>query len=72
MLKANGVKLKTANGAKVKVKVKLPEHGTPSVTLKDRDKDARDAKAILDALDINKGNKQIAHAIDRVLRPMGL
>lgn len=43
-----------------------------SVTLKDKDKNATDAKAVLDALDLNKGNKQIAHAIDRVLRPIDL
>lgn len=72
VLKANGARLETANGAKVKVKVKTPEHRAPSVILKDRDRNARNPRAILDALDINKGNKQIAHAIDRVLRPIDL
>jgi uncharacterized surface protein with fasciclin (FAS1) repeats len=72
VLASDGARLETANGAKVKVKVKMPEHGTPSVIVKDRDRNARDARAILDALDINKGNKQIAHAIDRVLRPIDL
>ncbi len=41
-------------------------------SLKDKDKNAQDPQAMLDALDINKGNKQIAHAIDRVLRPIDL
>jgi hypothetical protein len=43
-----------------------------SITLKDRDKDDRDPKVVLKALDLNKGNKQIAHGIDRVLRPIDL
>lgn len=72
VLQADGARLETANGAKVKVKVKMPAHGSPSVILKDRDRNDRNARAILDALDINKGNKQIAHAIDRVLRPIDL
>ncbi|MCY7399504.1 MAG: fasciclin domain-containing protein [Nocardioides sp.] len=72
VLKADGARLETANGAKVKVTVKMPEHRAPSVILKDRDRNARNARAILEALDINKGNKQIAHAIDRVLRPINL
>ena len=42
------------------------------LTLKDKDKGARDAKVILSALDLNKGNKQVAHGIDRVLRPIDL
>ena len=70
VLKANGAKLVTANGAKVTVKVKTKPK--VSVTLKDQDRNARDAKAILKSLDINKGNKQIAHGIDRVLRPIDL
>ena len=42
------------------------------MTLKDKDTNAQDPQAVLDALDINKGNKQVAHAIDRVLRPIDL
>ena len=70
VLKANGAKLVTANGEKIKVKVKTKP--MVSVTLKDRDRNAKDAKAVLSALDINKGNKQIAHGIDRVMRPIDL
>ncbi len=70
VLAANGAKLMTAAGKTVKVKVRT--RGGVSVTLKDKDRNARNPKAVLDALDINKGNKQIAHAIDRVLRPIDL
>ncbi len=70
VLKADGAKLMTATGKTLKVDVRMK----PSlrVTLKDKDKDARDARAVLTSLDLNKGNKQVAHGIDRVLRPMNL
>ena len=60
----------TAAGKTVKVDVRMK----PSlrITLKDRDRDDRDARAVLTALDLNKGNKQVAHGIDRVLRPINL
>lgn len=70
VLKANGAKLTTAQGDTIKVKVKMKPK--VSVTLKDADKNDRDPKAILKALDLNKGNKQVAHGIDRVLRPIDL
>lgn len=70
VLKANGAKLKTAQGGTIKVKVKTGH--SVSVTLKDADKNATDPKAVLDQLDLNKGNKQVAHGIDRVLRPIDL
>ena len=70
VLKADGAKLATAAGATVKVNVKTkPEL---SITLKDKDKNDQDPKVVLKALDLNKGNKQIAHGIDRVLRPIDL
>lgn len=70
VLKADGAKLMTAAGKTVKVDVRMK----PSlrVTLKDKDKGAQDPKAVLTALDLNKGNKQVAHGIDRVLRPITL
>jgi uncharacterized surface protein with fasciclin (FAS1) repeats len=70
VLKADGAKLMTAAGKSFKVDVRMK----PSlrITLKDRDKDDRDARAVLTALDLNKGNKQVAHGIDRVLRPLNL
>jgi uncharacterized surface protein with fasciclin (FAS1) repeats len=70
VLKANGAKLTSAQGGKVKVKIKMKP--SLSITLKDLDKSDTDPKVILKALDINKGNKQIAHGIDRVLRPIDL
>ncbi|RYB88841.1 fasciclin domain-containing protein [Nocardioides glacieisoli] len=70
VLKANGAMLKMANGKTVKVKVQMKPK--LKITLKDKDKGAQDPKVILSALDLNKGNKQIAHGIDRVLRPMKL
>ena len=70
VLKADGAKLTTAQGGKIKVDVKMKP--SVSVTLKDKDKNAEDPQAILKALDLNKGNKQVAHGIDRVLRPIDL
>jgi uncharacterized surface protein with fasciclin (FAS1) repeats len=70
VLKADGARLMTAAGKTVKVDVRMK----PSlrITLKDKDKDDRDPRVVLTALDINKGNLQVAHGIDRVLRPMDL
>lgn len=70
VLKADGAKLATAQGGKVKVQVKTKPR--LSITLKDRDRNDRDPKVVLKALDLNKGNKQVAHGIDRVLRPIDL
>ncbi|MBC2932783.1 fasciclin domain-containing protein [Nocardioides sp. zg-1228] len=70
VLKSNGAKLTTAQGGKVTVKVKTKPR--VSITLKDGDPNDRDPKVVLKALDLNKGNKQIAHGIDRVLRPIDL
>ncbi|QSR29656.1 fasciclin [Nocardioides sp. S5] len=70
VLKADGARLTTAQGGKVKVKVKTKPR--LSITLKDRDRNDRDPKVVLKALDLNKGNKQVAHGIDRVLRPINL
>ncbi|NYE37078.1 putative surface protein with fasciclin (FAS1) repeats [Nocardioides cavernae] len=70
VLKANGAKLKTAQGGTVKVSIK--KKPMLSITLKDADKNDQDPKVVLKALDLNKGNKQVAHGIDRVLRPIDL
>ncbi|HYJ75129.1 MAG TPA: fasciclin domain-containing protein [Kineosporiaceae bacterium] len=64
-LKSNGAHLKTALGPTIKVRV--TKHG---LFLQDKDPNARNPKVV--AVDINKGNRQIAHAIDRVLRPLDL
>jgi len=62
---AAGAKLKTAAGLSIKVKV-----ADGRVTLVDKDPDATNPTVTVP--DINKGNKQIAHGIDRVLRPIDL
>jgi uncharacterized surface protein with fasciclin (FAS1) repeats len=62
-----GSKITMANGAKIKVKLQKGK-----VVLVDKDKNDRDARAIPKALDLNKGNRQVAHGIDRVLRPLDL
>lgn len=68
-LRADGTGLKTAQGGSVTVHVCSRGH-RPVVRLVDADRDARDAQVI--GFDVNKGNRQIAHVIDRVLRPVNL
>ncbi|MEU2168403.1 fasciclin domain-containing protein [Micromonospora chersina] len=68
-LKADGAELTTALGATVEVDVKHCWYGR-QVRLVDADSTDRDARVV--RYDINKGNKQIAHAVDRVLRPIDL
>ena len=70
VLKADGARLTTAQGGKIKVKVRTKPR--LSIILKDRDKNDRDPRVVLKALDLNKGNKQVAHGINRVLRPIDL
>jgi uncharacterized surface protein with fasciclin (FAS1) repeats len=65
VLKADGKKLTTAQGGTVTVKVKGKK-----VTLVDADPDLRNPRVV--ATNINKGNRQIGHAIDRVLLPLDL
>jgi uncharacterized surface protein with fasciclin (FAS1) repeats len=67
-LKANGAVLTTALGSTIKVRV---YHG-PVIALWDKDRNSRNPRVILSQVDINKGNAQIAHGIDRVLRPVNL
>lgn len=64
---SDGAKLETALGKKITVKVR---HG--SVVLRDADRNDKNARVIGKLADINKGNKQIAHGITQVLRPMDL
>jgi uncharacterized surface protein with fasciclin (FAS1) repeats len=67
-LKADGASLKTAAGSSIKVDV----YGFcwKRVKLIDADRSDRDPR--VNKFDINKGNRQIAHGIDRVLRPIDL
>lgn len=67
-LKADGASLTTAGGGAVTVDVR--GYCWKRVTLVDADRSDRDPRAV--AFDVNKGNRQIAHGIDRVLRPIDL
>ncbi|WP_433723784.1 fasciclin domain-containing protein [Actinoplanes sp. CA-051413] len=69
-LKADRAKLTTAAGATVTVDVYRSWWRSKKVALIDADRNDRNPRVA--AFDINKGNKQIAHAIDRVLRPVDL
>lgn len=71
VLKANGVRFATAQGKNVRVVVRH-NHGRTRITIVDQDRNARNPRVILRLTDINKGNKQVAHGIDRVLRPIDL
>jgi hypothetical protein len=66
VLAADGARLSTAQGGKIRVRI------GHEVVLVDRDPDARDPRAIPSKLDLNRGNRQVAHGIDRVLRPVDL
>ncbi len=65
-LEANGAVLATAaEGKNTKVLVS----DDPSIRLRDYAPKFKNAKVILSAVDINKGNKQVAHAVDAVMLP---
>ena len=69
-LKSDNAKLTTAAGAKITVDVTRCWWLGKRVSLIDADRNDRNPRVV--TFDINKGNKQIAHAIDRVLRPVDL
>lgn len=64
-LAAGGAALTTAQTGTLLVNVV----GT-SIELVDKDTGINNARVLLPSVDINKGNKQIAHGIDRVLLPV--
>lgn len=64
-LKANGASLQTAAAGKV---IKVGVKGT-KITLTDYNKKLENPVVLLSQVDINKGNKQVAHGIDAVLMP---
>jgi uncharacterized surface protein with fasciclin (FAS1) repeats len=68
-VEADGAELTTAQGGTIEVKVKAKGKGA-QVVLVDRDHD--DWNPAVKTPDINKGNRQIAHGINRVLRPVDL
>ena len=63
--KANGAVLKTALGLTIKVRVVGGR-----IYLQDKDGNSKNPYVVV--TDINKGNRQIAHGISRVLRPLDL
>ena len=65
-LKANGAKLKSADMNKT-IKVKVTNR--PNIFLIDKAKKIANPRVNLDQVDINKGNKQVAHGINGVLLP---
>ena len=70
-LKADGAKLATAlPGASITVDVK--GKNVPVIILRDRDRNDADPRVNPWQTDINEGNKQVAHGITRVLRPINL
>jgi uncharacterized surface protein with fasciclin (FAS1) repeats len=65
-LKANGAKLKTALAGKV---IRVQVTGAPAIILRDYNPKLANPRVNLDQVDINKGNKQVAHGINAVLLP---
>lgn len=65
-LRSDGAQLTTAQGGKVTVDVRSGKR----IYLVDADPDDRNARVV--QADINKGNRQIAHGISQVLRPVNL
>jgi uncharacterized surface protein with fasciclin (FAS1) repeats len=66
-LQADGAALGTALGEDIRVNVI-----DRNVRLRDLDTDDRNARVLREAKNINKGNEQIAHGINQVLRPIDL
>lgn len=66
--KADGAELTTAQGGTVTVDVRRGGR----VFLRDADRNAANPRVLQRLSDINQGNKQIAHGINRVLRPVDL
>jgi len=69
-LSSDGAKLTTAQGGAITVDVLAPTSG--KIRLQDLDPDDVDPFTVPRLLNINKGNKQIAHGISYVLRPADL
>ena len=63
-LQANGANLNAASGETIGVRVS----GT-NIRLVDKSKKHTNALVLLRAVDINKGNKQVAHAVSQVMLP---
>jgi uncharacterized surface protein with fasciclin (FAS1) repeats len=66
-LQADGAELTTAQGGTITVQVRGHR-----VWLKDADPDDRNPRVKMRLRDLNQGNQQLAHGINRVLRPVNL
>jgi uncharacterized surface protein with fasciclin (FAS1) repeats len=69
-LRSDGAALTTAQGGTVTVDVRCGYRHHRTVRLIDQDHNDRNPRIV--AFDLNQGNRQIAHAVDRVLRPLDL
>lgn len=69
-VKSDGASLTTAQGEKLMVMVKQAHSSSPRVFIKDKSNTSSNARVF--QVDINKGNKQIAHGINNVLLPGAL
>jgi uncharacterized surface protein with fasciclin (FAS1) repeats len=67
VLKADDVELDTAEGGDIRVNIRKA-----GIFLRDDDPDDLNPRVIPSLLDINKGNRQVAHGITEVLRPSNL
>jgi uncharacterized surface protein with fasciclin (FAS1) repeats len=65
-LAANGVRLNTLSGDSFSLSVTT----APNIFLRDNNKDLKNPKVLLKRVDINSGNRQVAHVINRVLIPI--
>ncbi|QCW49559.1 fasciclin domain-containing protein [Nocardioides dongxiaopingii] len=65
---ARGTAVETASGGSVTVRI----NHEGDIRLEDNDPNDINARVIPAALDINRGNRQVAHGITRVLRPADL
>lgn len=70
-LKSNGAVLTTAQGETIRVRVR-GAGAHKFIKLQDKDYDARNPKVTRTNINRDADNVQIAHAIDRVLRPLDL
>ena len=67
LLKPKYKKVTTKVGTKIKVLVKKPKSNSPKIRLQNGLPSFKDPKVVKS--DINKGNKQIAHAVSQVYLP---
>ena len=67
VLRADDVELTTAEGGDIRVNVRKA-----GIFLRDDDTDDQNPRVVPSLLDINKGNRQVAHGITEVLRPSNL